>query len=72
MKPPIMPFTALYTQWLDSFRVLLPGREPAAPAGELTPKAAQSAADQEWEEEGGCITPAQKAPGRAPAPKIPF
>lgn len=72
MKTPIMTFTALYIQWLDSFRGLLPGREPAAPAGELTPKAAQAAADQEWEEEGGCIKPAQKAPGRARAPKIPF
>ncbi len=72
MKSPLSTFTEIYIKWLDSFRVMLPGRDPAAPADELTPKAAQTAAVQEWEDEGGCIKPPQKAPGRAPAPKIPF
>jgi len=71
MKSPLSTFTELYLQWLDSFRVMLPGREPAAPADQSTPKAAQTAAVQEWEDEGGSIKQAKK-PGLEPAPKIPF
>lgn len=70
MKPPVTAFTALYTEWLHAFRQLLPGGAAARPA-EPTPRQAQVAADQEWEDEGGCIKP-EKKPEAEPAPKIPF
>jgi hypothetical protein len=47
------------------------GSPPAAPAEELTPKAAQVVADQEWEDEGGSIKPAKK-PDLQPKPKLPL
>jgi len=72
MKPTVSPFTAMYTEWLDSFRALLPGGWSAAPSTELTTKAAHKAAVQEWEHEGGSIKPAPKAAGQEPETKIPF
>ena len=67
------PFTAVYTQWLDSFRRLFPGISGAPAAEELTPKQAMVQAQQEWEDEGGSIKPAeQTTPKAAPVPKIPF
>ena len=72
MKPTASPFTAIYTEWLSSFRALLPGGWSAAPSTELPAKAAQVAADQEWEDEGGAIKPAPKNPGQKPETKIPF
>ena len=72
MKTSLTTFTAVYTEWLATFRSMIPGGAPAAPAGELTPKAAQVVADQEWEDEGGCIKQAKKNPEQAPAPKIPL
>ena len=44
---------------------------PAAPAGQLTPNAAQVEADQEWEDEGGSIKQPKK-PDLQPAPKLPL
>jgi hypothetical protein len=71
MNPTNTPFTAIYAQWLESFRAMIPGNRPSGPAGELTPKQEQVAATQEWEDEGGSIKPpAETKP--APAPKIPF
>jgi hypothetical protein len=64
-------FTSVYTEWMDAFRTLLPGGA-AAPAEEPTPKAAHTAAVQEWEDEGGCIKPADNKPDEEPATKIPF
>ena len=73
MKPTATPFTAIYTEWMKSFLALIPGGLPAAgPAEELPAKAAQVAAVQEWEDEGGSIKPAAPKPGIEPAPKIPF
>ena len=71
MKTPRTTFAARYAGWLDDCRSMLTGRPPAAPAKELTPKAAQVVADQEWEDEGGCIKQAKK-PDLQPAPKIPL
>jgi hypothetical protein len=71
MKTPRTTFTALYTGWLDNCRSIFIGRPPAAPAQELTPKAAEVAADQEWEDEGGSIKQAKK-PDVEPKPKLPL
>lgn len=60
---------ALYAKWLNTGWSMLGGR--SAPAKELTPKAAQVVADQEWEDEGGSIKPV-KEPGKQPAPKLPL
>ena len=70
MKTP-STFTTVYTEWLDTFRSMIPGGSHASPAGKTAPKAEQVAAVQEWEDEGGCIKP-EKKPGLAPAPKIPL
>ena len=72
MKPTVTPFTEVYTQWLDSFRAMLPGYAPAAPTEPAltTIKQEQAAANQEWEGEGGSIKP--PAPGIKVVPKIPF
>ena len=71
MKPPVSTFTAVYTEWLDSFRAMLPGGSRTAPAREPTPKEAQAAAHQEWEDEGGSIKP-EKKPAQEPAAKLPL
>jgi len=71
MNPPNTPFTAIYMQWLDSLRSLIPGY-PAKPAAVPTPKQEQAAANQEWEDEGGSIKPPETTPGVKPAPKLPF
>ena len=71
MTTPQTPFTALYTQWLESFRALIPGARPAGPATELTPKQEQVIANQEWEDEGGSVKPVP-TPEAKEAPKIPF
>ncbi len=73
MKTPDHPFTAIYTEWLDAFRGMLPGWHPTATPKEPTAKEAQVAANQEWEDEGGTVRPAEKpALVPAPAPKIPL
>ena len=75
MKPDrIKPFTLseYSTEWLKTFRAMFPGGA-SSPVKEPTPKEAQVAANQEWEHEGGCITPEKApAPAQAPVPKIPF
>ena len=69
MKP--FTFSEYYAEWLESFRAMFPGGSHAAPATEPTPKEAQVAANQEWEDEGGSIKP-EKKPDEAPAPKMPL
>ncbi len=70
MKTPVSGFTVVYSAWLEAFRTMLPGWPPTPK--EPTAKEAQVAANQEWEDEGGSIKPAEKKPGVEPAPKIPF
>lgn len=65
------PFTAIYSQWLESFRALFPGGAASSPAEALTPKQEQVVANQEWEDEGGSIKPVP-TPEAKDAPKIPF
>ena len=73
MNPINTPFTAIYAQWLESFRAMIPGGRPPGPSEELTPKQEQVAANQEWEDEGGSIKPsAETKPVIASVPKIPF
>jgi len=72
MNPPNSPFTAIYTQWLDSFRAMIPGGMPAGPSEETARKQEQVAANQEWEDEGGSVKPAKKKPDADPDVKIPF
>ena len=58
MKTPVLSLTEIYTQWLDSIKSILPGGSPS-PSKELTPKdkEEQTAAKQEWEDEGGRVKP---------------
>lgn len=56
----------MYARWMNLAWPTLTGR-PQAPASELTPKGTQSAAVQEWEDEGGSIKAAKK-----PGPKLPL
>jgi len=73
MNPINTPFTAIYAQWLESFRAMIPGGRPSGPSEELTPKQEQAAANQEWEDEGGSIKPpAPTKPVLSSVPKIPF
>jgi hypothetical protein len=53
MKNPPMTFPELYARWAS---VMLAGWLPQAPAKDLTPKAAQAAANEKWEDEGGSVT----------------
>jgi hypothetical protein len=72
MKPPVTPFTAVYSQWLASFRAMLPGfAPPPAEAAHSALKKERVAATQEWEDEGGSVKPAP-TPEVKDAPKIPF
>ena len=71
MKPTVSAFTTIYTEWLDSILALLPGASHTPAAKEPAPKSDQAAANEEWEDEGGCIVP-EKKPAQDPAPKIPF
>ena len=71
MKPPIMAFTEIYAQWLDSFRAIFPGGVPAGPSEEVVRKKERAEAHQEWEAEGGSVKPAP-TPEVKHAPKIPF
>jgi hypothetical protein len=71
MKNPVGPLTAIYTEWLDTIRGILPGWHPAAPSSESTAKQAQVSANQEWEDEGGSIRTADNTAAQ-PGPKIPF
>ena len=61
-------FPTLYARWVSTTWPILTGRpNPSSPI----PQAAQVAADQEWEDEGGSIKP-EKTQAPQPAPKIPF
>lgn len=71
MKPPPTTLPARYTKWLNTSWSMLKGKLSTAPAKELTPKAAQVVADQEWEDEGGSVKQAKK-PRTEPEPKIPL
>ncbi len=73
MKLPVSPITAIYTEWLNSFRALIPGGSSPKPADTLTPKQEQVAANQEWEDEGGSVKP-PKVLDTEPAivPKLPL
>ena len=57
MSTPNLPFTAIYTQWLESFRALIPGWAPPGLSEDASRKREQVAANQEWEHEGGSVKP---------------
>ena len=69
MKNIFETVTERYTTWLNTSWSMVTGTP--MPAKEPTPKAAQVAADQEWEDEGGALKPAKK-PDAEPAPKLPL
>ena len=60
MKTPLELFMAPYAAWLNYTQSMLTGETSAAPAKEMPPKVAPSAAEQEWEDEGGSIKPEKK------------
>jgi hypothetical protein len=70
MKTPRPTFAAIYSEVVATGWSMLTGRPP--PPKELTPKEAQVAANQEWEDEGGSIKPPEKKPGQGPEPKMPL
>ena len=55
MKP--FSMSEFYREWQEAFRTMIPGGPKTA---EQTPKEAQVAANQEWEDEGGSIKPEKK------------
>jgi hypothetical protein len=57
VSTPNLPFTAIYTQWLASFRALIPGWAPSGLSEDASRKREQVAANQEWEDEGGSFKP---------------
>ncbi len=58
MTPPSnTPFTAVYAQWLESFRAMIPGCAKPDAAVPMSPKQEQAAANEEWEDEGGSLKP---------------
>ena len=66
MKP--FSISEYYSEWVDAFRAMIPGGSKPT---EQTPKEAQVAANQEWEDEGGTVKP-EKSPEAAPRSKIPL
>ena len=62
----------LYARLAATSWAILTGRQPEEPAKELTPKAAQAAANQEWEQEGGSVKLPQEKTGLKAVPKIPL
>jgi len=71
MKTPVGSLTAIYSEWLETIRGMLPGWRPAAPSGESTASQAQVSANQDWEDEGGSIRTADNTAPQ-PGPKIPL
>ena len=71
MSGPRTPFTAIYTEWLESFRAMIPGGAPAGPSEAVVRKEEKVAANQEWEGEGGSVKAVPVAECKD-APKIPF
>ena len=69
MKTTLETLTARYTEWLNTSWSMITGTP--LPAKEPPPKAAQAAAEQEWEDEGGSIKPAKKPQAEA-ASKLPL
>jgi hypothetical protein len=59
------------SQWVNTGWALLTGRSPESPPKELPPKAAQAAANQAWEDEGGSVIKPPKKPVTKEVPKIP-
>jgi hypothetical protein len=65
MKTPLTTFVERYTEWMNITWSMLTG--VPLPAKESPAKAAPSAAEQEWEHEGGSIRQVKKPklkPGR--------
>jgi hypothetical protein len=69
MKNIFETVTERYTAWLNTSWSMVTGTP--LPAKDPSHKAAQVAAVQEWEDEGGAIKPA-KTPEAEPTPKLPL
>lgn len=61
MRTTVTPLTTIYTQWLDSFRAIMPGGKSAVPTAVPAPQQERVIAKQEWENEGGSVKPGPKA-----------
>jgi hypothetical protein len=68
MKNPIETVPELFARWRKAAWPLLIGRSESLPEAQVR-KAEQSAADHEWEDEGGAV---KKPPTAAPTPKLPL
>jgi hypothetical protein len=64
-KLPVLYARLARTSW-----AILTGRQPEAPAKELTVHEVQAAANQEWEHEGGSVRLPERT-GMKAVPKIP-
>jgi hypothetical protein len=71
MKSSPMTIPELYANWIASSWSLLLGRVTAVPSAEPAPHAAQAAAEQEWEDEGGSVKLPEQ-PQAEQAPKLPL
>jgi hypothetical protein len=72
MATPGTPFTEIYVQWLESFRALIPAARRTGASANVKSRQEEVAANQEWEQEGGAIQPAESKPALSSVPKIPF
>ena len=72
MTTPATPFTEIYVQWLESFRALIPGARRSGASANLKSRQEELAANQEWEQEGGAVQPAEKKPALSSVPKLPL
>jgi hypothetical protein len=72
MDPSKTPFTEIYVQWLNSFRQLIPGARRGGASANLKSRQEEVAANQEWEQEGGAVQPAEAKPTLTSVPKLPL
>ena len=73
MNPTNTPFTAIYAQWLESFRAMIPRGRPSGPSEELTLKQDRPRPNRSGKTKGGSIKrQTETKPGPSRRPKIPF
>lgn len=69
--PALTSIPDLYANWMAIGWAMLQGRAPEDPTKTPSPKPAQVAAEQEWEDEGGSVKQPKK-PLAETAPKLPL
>jgi len=65
-------YPKLHAEWVSAVRSDATVTLPPVPVKDQPAKAAQVAANQEWEDEGGSIEASIRPTGTKPGPKIPL